>query len=565
MVFTSFIQMQRSKVNLTVGTILIGVATFVSSASLVKMLRASPPPELLEQLIAGATLFRISLVVLGIFVIALAPMFKKQPRSNYKANTDNSRTKNNVALLALILLTSFVLRIYQLSNGLWLDEILTYVNYAHLPFGEIITTYDSQNQHFLYSLLAHASFFIFGESGWALRLPAVLFGVSSIWALYLLGREVTSSHEALFSCALLAFSYHHIWFSQNARGYTGLLFWTILASWLFVRGLREGLPQLWLLYATTAALGSYTHITMIFVVMGHFLIYGITLFVKRGDKWTGKWTIFFLGFCLAGILTIQLYAFVLPQMFGGTIGQGRVVTEWKNPVWTLLEIVRGMQIGFKGIIPALFALVIFAFGSWSFAHSNPIVIGLLFIPALLCGLAAVGMGHHLWPRLFFFTLGFGALIVVRGTMEVGRVLLSFFRLKSIRAASLGTALCSLLLLASATTIPAAYLPKQDYWGAVGFLAKNKRPGDVIVTVGAAVFPYKKFYGVDWQEVEDAEGLNTMRTQAQRIWLTYTLPVHMKAMYPEIMTIIKNDFRIVRKFYGTLNGGTIFVCLYDNSK
>ena len=40
---------------------------------------------------------------------------------------------------------------------------------------------------------------------------------------------------------------------------------------------------------------------------------------------------------------------------------------------------------------------------------------------------------------------------------------------------------------------------------------------------------------------------------------------MEAMYPEIMTVIKNDFKIVRKFYGTLNGGTVFVCLYDNPK
>ena len=174
------------------------------------------------------------------------------------------------------------------------------------------------------------------------------------------------------------------------------------------------------------------------------------------------------------------------------------------------------------------------------------------------------MGHHLWPRLFFFTLGFGVLVVVRGTMEVGRVLLSFGRLKTKRAAALGTALCSLLLLVSATTIPAAYLPKQDYWSAVGFLKQNQRPGDVIVTVGAAALPYKKFCGVDWPEVENAESLNTIRRRAQRTWLTYTLPVHMEAMYPEIMTIIKNDFRIVRKFYGTLNGGTIFVCLYDNS-
>ena len=68
----------------------------------------------------------------------------------------------------------------------------------------------------------------------------VLFGLASILALYLFGRQVTSASESLLAAALLTFSYHHVWFSQNARGYTGLLFWTLLSSWLLLRALRNG-------------------------------------------------------------------------------------------------------------------------------------------------------------------------------------------------------------------------------------------------------------------------------------------------------------------------------------
>ena len=32
--------------------------------------------------------------------------------------------------------------------------------------------------------------------------------------------------------------------------------------------------------------------------------------------------------------------------------------------------------------------------------------------------AALGLGHNLWPRLFFFAAGFGALIVMRGLADV---------------------------------------------------------------------------------------------------------------------------------------------------
>ncbi len=128
--------------------------------------------------------------------------------------------------LGALLLVSMAVRLYQLGSGLWFDEIMTLKEYARLPYLEIVTRFKSENQHFLYSLLAHSSILLFGESAWSLRLPAVLFGVGSIWAVYMLGAEVTDRKQAFLASALLAFSYHHLWFSQNARGYTGLLFWT---------------------------------------------------------------------------------------------------------------------------------------------------------------------------------------------------------------------------------------------------------------------------------------------------------------------------------------------------
>jgi uncharacterized membrane protein len=59
---------------------------------------------------------------------------------------------------------------------------------------------------------------LFGDSGAALRLPAALFGVASLGAVYALGREVVGRREGLLAALALAFSYQHVWFSQNARG-----------------------------------------------------------------------------------------------------------------------------------------------------------------------------------------------------------------------------------------------------------------------------------------------------------------------------------------------------------
>ncbi len=50
-----------------------------------------------------------------------------------------------------------VLRAIGLDGGLWLDEILTLIESVRRPVAQIVTTFPSNNQHTLYSVLAHAS------------------------------------------------------------------------------------------------------------------------------------------------------------------------------------------------------------------------------------------------------------------------------------------------------------------------------------------------------------------------------------------------------------------------
>ena len=244
--------MKDNKLHIVFGLIIISTGLFVSSADLVNFLRRLPA-GIPQELLFGAKLFKIGLVIIGASVIIFgkSAIWRSEILKDKNANEPNGKLV--FSFLTIILFTALALRIYGLNKGLWLDEILTLVNYVKAPFGEIVTTYDSQNQHFLYSIFAHFSFLLFGESIWALRLPAVLFGVGSICALYFLVREVATTLEAFLSSILLTFSYHHIWFSQNARGYIVLLFFTLITSWLFVRGLNKDRPRLWLVYAVEEA------------------------------------------------------------------------------------------------------------------------------------------------------------------------------------------------------------------------------------------------------------------------------------------------------------------------
>lgn len=553
--------MNTSKLGFTFGVPLIIVGILVPSSTLIESLRTIPT-DLHEQLILGATLFKIGLVILGFIGIALGRMSLWISNFQSEQSFPDSHRKSNLAILAVILIAASALRIYGLNTGLWHDEILTYVQYVRMSFGEIISTYKDQNQHFLYTLLAHASILTFGDSAWSFRLPAVLFGIGSIWALFLLARQVGSVREALLSAALLTFSYHHIWFSQNARGYSGLLFWTNFTSWLFLRALREERPQLWLFYAVAAALGVYTHMNMLFVIMGQFIIYLVLLLVRHKEAHPIRWSGFFLGFCLAGLLTFQLHALALPQILGGMVLEESTVPAWTHPFWTLIEFVKAVKIGFAGSIVATAAVLVFGIGMFSFIRTNPTVVYLLTIPALIAVIAVIGTGHHLWPRFLFFTLGFGALVTVRGIMLMGFPAARLIKWSFANPVVLGTALCVALILASTTSIPLAYEPKQDFLGALNFVGTREEPADAIVTVGLATYAYKNFFKMDWVEVETLDALNSIRSRSKRTWLLYTFPHHMRAVYPEIMAVIKRDFKLIKKFYGTLGDGTIFVLRSD---
>lgn len=467
-----------------------------------------------------------------------------------------------IVSLVLLLIISLLARLYQLDSGIWLDEMTTYLTYARLPYAQIATTFESENQHFLYSILAHASFSIFGESTWALRLPAVLFGVGSILGLYLFGRLVTQPLEALLACGLMAFSYHHLWFSQNARGYTGMLFWTLLSSWLLILALQKGKWIYWLGFAASAALGVYTHLTMIFVLAGQGMVFLLRLISRKNRSSSSFWR-GFTGFGISGLLIAILYAPVFNQMrqvIGGT--QESVVTEWKSPIWTVLELIRGMQVGFSTSLLAALALGIFAIGLWSYWRSFPEVVGLLLIPPVLGAAITIAIGHHLWPRFFFFAIGFGSLVVMRGVSVLARWLSKRLRLTTVQASWLGLGLSLCLILVSAISMPFAYGPKQDFRSAMAFIETQAEPGDDVATAGIASYAYHDFYPTKWIEVESASDLQSIMAENKRTWLVITFPEVLRAVQPEIWQLAQTDYSLINEFPGSVNAGTIYVWRYD---
>ena len=469
--------------------------------------------------------------------------------------------------LWLVVLTALaaVLRVIALNQQLWYDEMTTLVQSVRQPFWAILTTYTSKNQHLLYSLLAHLSLVTFGESVWALRLPAVIFGVLAVPAAYFCARRMASEREALLAAAFLTLSYHHVWFSQNARGYTGLAFWTLLATYLFHRGVQEGRAALWSVYGLTLALGMYTHLTMGIVVAAH----GLILLGLLASEWrraralpASHILLPLSGFALAAGITLALYSPILSQLFQRTVGAPALParSEWSSPLWLLLEVARGLGAGrLAGIaVLAAGAAVVLA-GVVGFWRESRLNTALLLLPGALTAAALMLVNQNLWPRFFFFSIGFGFLLLVRGGMIWGHILAWFFGRDVAAGRRWGTALLALALLGSLWPLRAAYIyPKQDFLGAMHYVDAHRQPGEPVLVTGLAIFPYQKYYGRDWLAVETGAQLAAARAPGKSTWLIGWSPIYMQSRQGEIWKAVASEYSLVRDFPGTLGDGIIYV-------
>ena len=458
-------------------------------------------------------------------------------------------------LVGLVTAT-LILRLWALGDGLWVDEVSTLVGYVRLPLGEIVATYNTNNQHLLYSLLAHLSIGVFGESAWALRLPAAIFGTLTVPALYFLARNIGGPRVAWWTAALLALSYQAIWFSQNARGYSGLLFFSVASTHLLVRGLehpRDG--RAWLGYALTVGLGMYVHLTMIFVVAGQFAAYAVAW---QGLPSAARWRPLGAGFVASAVATLLLYAPVLPQIPGASARDLSTVAVWRSPWWLVRETLEGLGLGSSALAAGVVGSVFLGAGLirlWR--TSSPVLITAL-VSVVAGGLAMLTAGHHLWPRFFIYAAGFGILILVMSVDVVGQWLGRRLAVAPDRLWVLPTAGCTLVLLVMVRALPHVYGPKQDFAGARDFVAASLTSGDAVASVGVARASMRSYYAPEWATINNADELRSLAGGHTRTWLLYTLPAEMEESNADVLSELANGWRHVRTFSGTLRGGDILV-------
>ena len=200
----------------------------------------------------------------------------------------------------IIFIVFFLLRLYHLGlHDFWYDEAST-VFYAQHPWNNWNAP--------LYWILLHFWIKLFGISEFSMRFPSLIFSFLSIVLVFALGRKLFNQRVGIFASIIMGLSPFQLWYAQEARDYSMLLFFGILSSYLLYKAVNEKKFKIWIFFILAAVAGLYTNYFFVFLLIAQ-LIYLFTVFKQLKLNLTSLIPFLVAGICFSPYLSRFLSKF----------------------------------------------------------------------------------------------------------------------------------------------------------------------------------------------------------------------------------------------------------------
>lgn len=169
-------------------------------------------------------------------------------------------------ILLFIILVGILLRLPNLNESLWYDE--TFSTFSQLPNLKTLAYFGVFDVHPpFYSVLMFLWIILFGDSEISIRVLPMIFGISSIVLIYVLACRVADEKTALLAAFLLSFSPVHIWYSQEARLYSALVFFILFVVIAQLKLNDSDAKPVWFfIYSIAVFAGVFSHYYFVFYI-----------------------------------------------------------------------------------------------------------------------------------------------------------------------------------------------------------------------------------------------------------------------------------------------------------
>ena len=229
----------------------------------------------------------------------------------------------------------FLLRLFDISrSNIWHDEGYT-MWLLRYNVSEILTRTARDVHPPGYYLIAKPWVMIFGTSVFSIRFLSLKFSVGIIYLAYKIIEMIVDNKAAFWTGIFLSFSPFLIRFGQEARMYGVVAFFTTLATYYFVKYIKEKKPIYLVGYTIAMIIAMYTQYYSFFVIISLWLIYAI----YTTEFWKFHWIaaikgalgVFDWKWWLANITLLVLYIPWFPVAYKQVTRVGG--SYWIKPEW----------------------------------------------------------------------------------------------------------------------------------------------------------------------------------------------------------------------------------------
>jgi mannosyltransferase len=326
-------------------------------------------------------------------------------------------TRLEICFLTTAMVVALMLRLPHVTRGLIYDEIYSAIHFIDVEsIWQTISSYAVFNNHIAYSILARFSQAVFGPHEWALRLPALLLGLGSVYCMWAVGRRFLRPRVAVAATFGLALSPVHVMWSVSARGYTGIILFTFVSSYLYFELLNRPTRFRAFTFILSSVAGIYFHLYAALVTLVQLLfllsLASREILTERGGRLLDARSFSALWLSFTAIIPAALacYSPVFQKLVSNINRYGRSAFKPLFPL-DVIEYLAGSTWE-RLAIPVVLVLVV-ALISLRRPRSKEVSYWLLlyFVPVLTTWLVRPSF---LYPRFFVYLLPYCVLLATLG-------------------------------------------------------------------------------------------------------------------------------------------------------